>query len=63
MFCWFGKKRGVVFLQQLEEEVKRLYQHGEIDSASVGVLKLSRFPDRILLSIMSWHPWQERKTK
>ena len=49
MFCWLGKKRVVVFLQRLEEYVKSVYQHGEIDSASVRILKLSRFPDRILL--------------
>lgn len=49
MFYWLGKKRVVVFLQRLEEHVKSVYQHGEIDSASVGILKLSRFPGRILL--------------
>ena len=38
-----------MFLQRLEEYVKRVYLHGKIDSASVGILQLSRFPDRILL--------------
>jgi hypothetical protein len=49
MLCWLGKKRVVVVLQRLEEDIKRVYQHGKIDSASVGILKRSRFPDRILL--------------
>ncbi len=49
LVCWLGKKREVVFLQRLEEDIKRVYLHGEMDSASVGILKRSRFPDRVLL--------------
>ncbi len=50
LFCWLGKKRVVVFLQRLDEDVKRVYQHGEIDTPSVGILKRSRLPGRILCS-------------
>ncbi len=49
MFRGICKKGVVVFLQRLEEDVKRVDQHGEIDAASVGILKLSRFPDGMLL--------------
>src|SRR2546421_12453211 len=49
MFCWLGKKRVMVVLQGLEQDVKRIYQHSKIDSASIWILKLSRFPASILL--------------
>ena len=49
MVCGVGKKRVVEVLQRLEEDVKRVYQHGEMDAAPVGILKLSRLPGRILL--------------
>ena len=49
LFCGLCKKRVVVFLQRLEEDVKCVDQHGEMDAASVGILKLSCLPGRILL--------------
>jgi hypothetical protein len=46
LFCRICKQWIVVLLQRLQERVKRAYQHGEMDAASVRIFKLSRSPDR-----------------